>query len=604
VALVRDGHIECVLEEERFNRTKRTKAFPSQSLTAAIAAANLTTDSIDAIVTPWDERKLRSFLINNLIKNFPASLNLMHARAHPAQRNQIVLLSHYLNRDLKRHFGGKSLPKVIGVGHHNAHAASFFVSPFDEALVLVMDGYGDDASSSAYIGKGNRVERVWSTAIANSLGLVYTFVTAHLGFEGFGDEGKVMALAAYGSDTLVGAFRDVVKPTPDGSYAVDMSYFSYDTYGQIKPFKHKFIDRFGPARIPGSALTARDHDLAYALQKVTEEIVLHIVRGLLQRHPMRNLVMTGGVALNCVANARVLAETSIDRLWVPPCASDTGAPLGAALWHTHQTLGLPRVGELSHPYFGTAPTDQEMTVALDRAGIAYERLDERNLIDRVANDLANQRIVGWYQGRFEMGPRALGNRSILADPRSVDMRQIINTRIKKRENFRPFAPAVPLERAAEFFEITQPDPFMTLAPRVRPDKRDLIPAAVHVDGTGRIQTVEQSANPRYHALLTAFGRLTGVPVLINTSFNEQEPIVARPEEAIACFQRTAMDVLVLGDCYAVRPGIRDIACANPTHMERAKPATTESPEVLADPGLDPARTTHGRLHSSASDRLS
>jgi carbamoyltransferase len=552
-ALVDGGEIVSVLEEERFNRIKRTKVFPDRSLEHLWRREGVRPADIRAIVTPWDERKLRRFVLRSILRRFPASLNLMHARAHPAQRNQIVVLSRYLRQGLARHWGDTTVPPIVPVSHHDAHAAAFFVSPFDEALVLVMDGYGDDASASAYVGRGNRLERVWSTSIFNSLGLVYTVVTGHLGFEGFGDEGKVMALAAYGTDALVAAFRDCVQPTTDG-YRVDMRWFDYDAYGQLRPFKPAFIDRFGPPRRPGEPLTQQHKDLAFALQAVTEEVILHLVRMLLARHPSRHLVMTGGVALNCVANARVLAETGIERLWVPPCASDAGAPLGAALWHTHQTLGVPRRAELTHPFYGAGYDDAEIRTALADAGLQPAALTERGLIEQTAGHLAAGHVVGWFQGRFEMGPRALGNRSILADPRSAEMREILNARIKKRELFRPFAPAVPVERAAEFFEIGQPDPFMTLAPRVRADKRHLLPAALHIDGTGRIQTVAAAANPRYHALLTAFGRLTGVPVLINTSFNEQEPIVATPAEAIACFLRTRMDVLVIGDHLVTRAG--------------------------------------------------
>ena len=554
VALVRDGVPEIVLEEERFSRVKRTRAFPASALRAGFDDRGLNLTDVDAIALPWDQKRLRAFTAKALLRRFPLSLNLMHARAHGPQRNQILLLNHYVARGLKAHFGDVPLPPIVNVGHHDAHAASFFVSPFEDALVLVMDGYGDDASATAYLGQGNRLERVWSTGIFNSLGLVYTFVTGHLGFEGFGDEGKVMALAAFGSDTLVEKFRDVVRPAADGTFAVNMDYFSYDVYGQIRPMTQKFHDTFGPPRAKCTPLTGQHRDLAFALQRVTEDTILRLVRALLARYPSRHLVLTGGVALNCVANGRVLAETGIDRLWVPPCASDTGAPLGAALWHTHQTRGLPRTFELTTAYLGTAYTGTAIEHALDTAQVSYEHMPDAALVGRVARDLADGRIVGWYQGRFEMGPRALGNRSILADPRSPAMRSKINSVIKKREDFRPFAPVVTWERAAEFFEITQPDPFMTLAPKVHADKRHLIEAAVHIDGTGRIQTVTATDNPRYHALITEFGRLTGVPVLINTSFNEQEPIVARPEEAIACFLRTEMDVLVIGNCYVTRHG--------------------------------------------------
>lgn len=550
-ALVRDGEVVSVLEEERFNRVKRTWSFPDQCLTSMWADGH-DPAGIDAIVTPWKAGRLAAFFARAVARNLPQSLDLLHRRAHPAQRNQIVFLRHYLRRGLKPHWGGRRMPDIVEVGHHDAHAACFFVSPFDDAVVLVMDGYGDDASTSAYLGEGNRLRRLWSTDVFNSLGLVYTVVTSHLGFDGFGDEGKVMALAALGSDALVEKFRALVRPTGDGRYALDMRYFSFPLHGQIRPLSDTFEATFGPRRQAGEPLEQRHRDLAHALQVVTEEIVLHLVRALMAEHPTRNLIISGGVALNCVANARVLAETNVARLWVPPCASDTGAPLGAALWHTHQTLGLPRVMELTHPFYGQGYTDQQIERALSAAGLSAEKLETAALIARTAEDLAAGRIVGWFQGRFEMGPRALGNRSILADPRQASMRDTLNSRIKKRESFRPFAPAVPIERAAEFFEIAQPDPFMTLAPRVKADKRDAIAAAVHVDGTGRIQTVERCANPRYHALLTAFGEITGVPVLINTSFNEQEPIVASPAHAIACYQRTSMDVLVLGDYYVRR----------------------------------------------------
>jgi carbamoyltransferase len=549
IALLKAGQPELVLEEERFNRSKKTKKFPKLGLAAGLKDLGLTLADIDVMTTPWDQRLVRKSFATILLRRFPLSLALALPSSHAAQQNQIVLLKYYLNRDVKRFFDDAVVPPIVCVPHHDAHAAMFFVSPFEEALVLVMDGYGDDCSSSAHVGRGNRLERTWSTGILNSAGLVYTFVTEYLGFAGFGDEGKVMALAAFGEDTFLDRFRDVMRPTADGGYAVNMAYFSYDMFGQLRPFKRKFVDTFGPPRLPGEPLTDRHRDLAFALQTVTEEIVLHLVRGLIGKHGLRNLCMTGGVALNCVANAKILEHTDIERLWVPPCASDTGAPFGSTLWHYHQTLGHPRGFELQHAFYGKAYDDGEIIDALEEAGLTYRRLSQEQLLTRVARDLADGKIVGWFQGRFEMGPRALGNRSILADPRRPEMRDMLNAKVKKRESFRPFAPAVLLERAAEFFEIDQPDPFMTLAPRARPDARERIPAAVHVDGTGRIQTVERSSNPRYYGLIEEFGRLTGVPVLLNTSFNQTEPIVASPADAVACYLRSGMDVLVLGDFY-------------------------------------------------------
>lgn len=550
LAVLDDGLPALVLEEERLNREKRTKAFPLHSVIAALGEDAAGLSDVDVITTPWDERRLRDAFTRIVLGRFPFSLNLLRERSHTPQRNEIVRLSSVITRRLKRLTGnGRPLPPIVQVGHHDSHAATFFASPFESANVLVMDGFGDDASTSVYSGTANRLERHWHESMFNSLGLVYTFVTKYLGFKGFSDEGKVMALAACGGAGHVERFRDLIALLPDGRYRVDMSYFDFDRYGELEPFSKKFYETFGPARRPGNLLEDRHLEIAHALQSLSEEVILHVVREMHRQRPSPNLVVTGGVALNCVANARILERTDVERVWVPPCSSDTGAPLGSALWHWHQTLGKPRGFELIHASYGLEYSDDEIAGALADAGLQSERLDDKDLIACVARDLSASRIVGWFQGRFEMGPRALGNRSILADPRNPDMRDILNAKIKQREAFRPFAPSVLEDRASEFFEISQPDPFMTLAPLVKKDKRHLLRAAVHVDGTGRIQTVTRRANARYYDLIAEFGRLTGVPVLLNTSFNRHEPIVARPSEAISCYLRTGMDVLAIGNHY-------------------------------------------------------
>lgn len=549
LAILDHGQPDMVIEEERLNRVKKTLAFPRQAIQAALGPHAEGLASIDVIVTPWDQKALAANAAKALLARFPMSMSLLSRRAHTPQKNEVVLLDRVLRRKFRKYFGARRLPPIVSVGHHNAHAAMYFVSPFEDAAVLVMDGYGDDAATSIYAGSGGKLQRRWRSSFMNSIGMVYTLVTEYLGFGGFSDEGKVMALAAFGDDSYVERFRDCIRLLPDGSYAVNMDYFSFDTYGEIRPFKQKFFDTFGPPRASSEPLDDRHRAIAFALQKITEDTILHIVRDITASTGQKQLVLSGGVALNCVANARILELTDVERIWVPPCASDTGAPLGAALWHYHQTLGKPRGFELKHPFYGLAYSDDEIVRALDAAGLEAERLPEATLMPRVAADLADGKIVGWFQGRFEMGPRALGNRSILADPRKASMRDVINAKIKQRESFRPFAPAVLIEHAAEYFFIDQPDPFMTMAPCIRPDKAHLIPAAVHADGTGRIQTVERSANPRYYGIIEAFGKLTGVPVLLNTSFNRQEPIVATPAEAISCFLRTGMDVLVLGNYY-------------------------------------------------------
>ena len=315
------------------------------------------------------------------------------------------------------------------------------------------------------------------------------------------------------------------------------------------PFRRKFFDAFGPERQPNEPITDRHRDLAFGLQTSIEDVILHMVRDLARKNPSRNLCLSGGVALNCVANMRILEETEFERVWIGPCASDSGAPLGSALWHYHQGLGCPRNFELTHPYMGAQYGNDDIVRVLCEFGLRFQYLSEANLWQRLAQDLAGGRIVGWFQGRFEIGPRALGNRSILADPRREDIKNVINDRIKHREPFRPFAPAVLVEQVSDFFDIDQPDPFMTLAPRVRPDKAQLIPAAVHFDGTSRIQTVDREANPKFYGLIEAFQKITGVPVIINTSFNCHEPIVASPRDAVSCYLRTNMDALALGNYY-------------------------------------------------------
>ena len=550
VALLNNGVPEIVIEEERLNRQKKTLRFPQHALNAALTQRGLSLGDVDCITMPWHIPTFWRTLTWAMLRKFPKSINLVHMRAHPPQQNQLFRGIPYLAKRLREHFHVKSLPPIYGIGHHDAHAAAFFVSPFEDATVLVMDGYGDDAATSVYTGAGNRLQRRWHTKIFNSLGILYTSVTQHLGFRPNQDEGKVMGLAAYGEPTYRDAFRDVIHLTPAGRYQINMSYFDYDSYGLARPFRQQFLDRFGPPRDPSDELTEHHKDLAFALQSRVEEAILHLARGLLRDFPSRHLCLVGGVALNCVANARVLAETDFKQMWIPPNASDTGATFGSALWRYHQDLGQPRKLELCSASYGKSYSDAHIESALDRMGMRNERLPDEELQRRVATDLANGKIVGWFQGRFEIGPRALGNRSILADPRRAEMKDILNRRVKHREPFRPFAPAVLRERISEWFQFDQADPFMTMAPQVVPGKEAIIPAAVHADNTGRIQTVDAETNPRYHGVIREFERITGVPVVLNTSFNRQEPIVATPEQAISCFLRTDMDVLVMGNYYS------------------------------------------------------
>lgn len=549
IALLDEGKIELVYEEERFNREKHTVEFPHQSLADAINQNCFHLQNIDYITVPWNINELRRTIRGLVLKRFPLSLSLLLPGNHGPQRYSIVFQRLRIWHQMKRLFPGVKVPPIVEVCHHDAHAASFFVSPYDDATVLIMDGYGDMCSTSVYTGQDNRLTQHWKNSFVDSVGMLYSLVTRYLGFAVFGDEGKVMGLAAYGDDTYVDAFKDLIHLKENGQYSINMDYFSHSYLGEKWPFKRKFYETFGELFAQVEPVTQRQKDIAFALQAVVERTIIHVVRGLEKQYDSRKLVFAGGVAMNCVANAKLLNETDFEEIWVPPGASDTGVPIGSALWHYHQTLGHDRTFEQTHAFYGRSYSDSDIEKALNEFGLKYDHLNEKTVIERAAKDLSEGNIIGWFQGRFEMGPRALGNRSILADPRRAEMKDTINARIKHREGFRPFAPAVLIEESSNYFEIDQADPFMTIAPRIRPDKVDQIPAVVHADGTGRFQTVERSANSRYYDLIKAFQKITGVPVLLNTSFNKQEPIVTTPAEAISCFLRTDMDALALGDYY-------------------------------------------------------
>lgn len=561
LALLSDGKPNIILEEERFNRIKHTIRYPRMAMDAVFGPdGNMRLDDIDVITCPWDMKRIRRSLLGAVLADPPKSFNLLRNAAHKTHSTGLLNLPMRLKLGLWSQFGVKKLPPIVQVGHHESHASVFFVSPFEDATVLVADGYGDEGATSAWVGKGNRIERQWSDAMFDSLGMVYTCVSEYLGFP-FTQEGTVMALAALGGPAYKDKFKDLIQFLPEGRVAVNKAYVNYNTHGFIEPWKPKFYETFGPARKAGEPLTEHHHNIAWALQHWTEEALLHIVRELYRVQKNKNLVISGGVALNCVANARILRDTDFQRVWVPPVASDTGVTFGSTLYHWHQTLGNKRAFELNHAFYGKAFSDAEIVKALDAAGLKYERMEETAILKRVAQDLADMRIVGWFQGRAEIGPRALGNRSILSSATTNKMKDLINARIKHREAFRPFAPVVLYERLEEFFEYHHPDPFMTVAPMIRKDKVHLIPAAAHVDGTGRIQTISREQNARYYGVIEEYAKLTGIPVILNTSFNRQEPVVNAPAEAISCYLRTDMDRLVLGDYY--------ISDRNPAAIKRA-----------------------------------
>lgn len=550
LALLTDGKPKIILEEERFNRIKHTIKYPRMAMAEVFGPGKMSLDDVDVVTCPWDMKRIRRSLIGAVFAQPPASFNLLRNEAHKTHTIGLLNLPMRLRLGMWHQFGLRKLPPVVQVGHHESHASVYFVSPFEDATILVADGYGDDGATSAWRGTGNRIEKQWSDPMFDSLGMIYTCVSEHLGFP-FTQEGTVMALAALGKPTYKDKFKDIIRLLPGGRIEVNKSFIKYNTHGFIAPWQAKFYETFGPARKSGEKLTEHHFDLAWALQHWTEEALLHIVRELYRQNKCKNLVISGGVALNCVANARILRDTDYQRVWVPPVASDTGVCFGSTLYHWHQTLGNKRDFELTHAFYGKEFTDAEIVRALDAAGLKYERMDEGALLKRVAQDLSELKIVGWYQGRAEIGPRALGNRSILSAATTNQMKDLINARIKHREYFRPFAPVVLEERLSEFFEYEHPDPFMTVAPMIRKDKLHLIPAAAHVDGTGRIQTISRKQNPRYYGVIEEYAKITGIPVILNTSFNRQEPVVNAPEHAISCYLRTDMDRLVLGNYYVL-----------------------------------------------------
>jgi carbamoyltransferase len=465
--------------------------------------------------------------------------------------------------------------KFHRIEHHQAHlASSYFVSPFEHAALLSADGLGDFASTMWGVGRGAKMEIDGAIAFPHSLGLYYSAVTQYLGFLKFGDEYKVMGLGAYGQPQYVEAFRDIVRFSPNGGefgFRLGLDYFTHHTTGPEmswaesdktpvlgKVFSEAMSKKFGaPARHPDEPLEQRHRDMAASLQARLEEVYLGMLKKLAARTGAKAVCLAGGVAFNCVANGKLFDSTPFEQVYVQPAAGDAGLSVGAAFYVWHQTLGKPRSFVMDHAYWGPDYSREKVRSAIEsskatQGGFTIAELEDEELMRRTAGIIADGKILGWYQGRAEWGPRALGNRSIVADARRPEMKEILNRRIKHREIFRPFAPSILAEKTGEWFEKSYPSPFMTLAYSVQPEMRDKIPAPTHVDGTGRLQTVTKEANPRYHALISEFERQTGVPVVLNTSFNDNEPIVCRPEEALDCFLRTQMDALVLGNFLITR----------------------------------------------------
>jgi carbamoyltransferase len=568
-ALVCDGRLIAAVEEERFNRVKYAAGFPAAAIRYCLKEAGITLSDLDHVAVP-----------RNPFTRL--GTKLFYALRMPSfARERARVIGKFTGIPSALAWAFDSDPAKIKatfhrVEHHQAHlASSYFVSPFEHAALLSADGLGDFASSMWGIGNGNRMQIDGAISFPHSLGIYYSAVTQYLGFLKFGDEYKVMGLAAYGEPAYLEAMRDVVRFRPDGGefgFRLGLDYFTHHRTGPEmswaesdktptlgKMFSDALPRKLGaPARKPDEPLEQRHRDLAASLQARLEEVYLGMLKKLAAKTGAKAVCLAGGVAFNCVANGKIFDATPFEQVFVHPAAGDAGLAVGAAYHVWHQTLGRPRAFVMDHAYWGPGYTPEEIRSALQASavsggGYSVSELPDDELLRRTASIIAEGKILGWYQGRAEWGPRALGNRSIVADPRRPEMKEILNRRIKHREIFRPFAPSILAEKTAEWFEKSYPSPFMTLAYSVLADKRDKIPAPTHVDGTGRLQTVARNANPLFHALISEFARQTGVPVVLNTSFNDNEPIVCRPEEALDCFLRTQMDALALGNFLITRP---------------------------------------------------
>jgi carbamoyltransferase len=575
--LLRDGEIVAAAQEERFTRRKQDAGFPNQAVRYCLHEGGVSLADLHSIV--FYDKPLIKFerLLETYLAFAPRGLRSFVA-AMPVWLKEKLLLKNLLQKELAALAGGvqkSMLPPLLFTEHHESHAASaFYPSPFNTAAVLCMDGVGEWATTSAWLGEERRLIPLWEIAFPHSLGLLYSAFTYYTGFKVNSGEYKVMGLAPYGRPTYVQTIYDhLIDLKADGTFRLNMDYFNYCT--GLTMTNEKFAALFGgPPRPPETLLSQRDMDLARSIQEVTEEVMLRLARTLHRETGADNLCLAGGVALNCVGNGRILREGPYKGIWIQPAAGDAGGALGAALVAWHQLEEKPRAINASSDamhggFLGPSYTNEEIKQFLKEQEAPYEYLSDEDLLDRVVDELAAEKVVGWFQGRMEFGPRALGARSIIGDARSPKMQSVMNLKIKYRESFRPFAPSVLRERLSDYFDMSTDSPYMLLVAPVREERRTAltpeqkalwgiellnvprsdIPAVTHVDYSARIQTVHKETNPRYYQLLKTFEAKTGCGVIVNTSFNVRgEPIVCSPKEAYRCFMRTEIDVLVLENC--------------------------------------------------------
>lgn len=555
--LLQDGKILHFVEEERFNREKHTAQFPKNAIQACLDAAQISAEQIQDLAFFMDPRLEFTSNLKHVLRFLPASLSLLYSKTgggaglSPLGRNWKC---RRVGTTFAQEFKLSKIPRVHFIEHHLAHASScFHLSEFPESAILTLDGRGESTTTLLAYGKGLLIQKLMEQKVPHSLGHLYAGVTDYLGFKSFHDEWKVMGMSAYGTDSLLSEFRKIVHLDPQNLFRLDLSFLDLHIRGYPHFFNSKFTKIFGPKRNSKESIEQRHFDLAFALQRVTEEVGVHLAQTLYEKTRCRNLCLTGGVALNVLMNQLILEKTPFDKVFIQPVASDAGTALGAATYVWHSQMKRERKNPFRDVFYGSSFSESEIEMALKEKSLKYERSSQ--IAQRAADLIAQGQIVGWFQGAMEVGPRALGNRSILADPRSPLMKDKINAMIKQRESFRPFAPSVLREHANEYFDLPKnaESPYMILSARAKFDKASKIAAVVHVDGTARVHTVDRSTNPLYWELIQEFFQKTGVPMVLNTSFNQQEPIVRTPQEAIDCFLRAKLDWLAIGPFLVKQP---------------------------------------------------
>ncbi len=559
-AIFVNGKMIAAIEEERFRRVKHWAGFPSLAIEFCLKEAGIGYEEVDYYAIGRDPKAKFFKKLLYLAMHPAGSMKAVKERLQNSKK--VTSIDIELSR-LSGLSAGHSVPaknftaKIKQVEHHRSHIASaFFASPFDKAACLSIDGSGDFSTTMIGVGNGNNIEILDSVDFPHSIGIFYTAFTQLLGFRHYGDEYKVMGMAPYGEPKYLDKLKDVITLTNDGLFKLNLSYFrtgtqgiisyGYDNTPIVAPlFTQKMITVFGEPRKKDEPLAQYHKDMAASVQRFTEQVIFHILEHLYKRTGLENVCIAGGVAQNSVANGKILRNTSFKNIYIPSAGHDAGISMGTALYTQHQLLNYERQPAIKSAYTGSRFSNDEIKKILDEQNIGYKELPDEELFDKITDCLINGGVAGWFSGRAEFGPRALGGRSIIADPRRNDAKEILNTKIKRRESFRPFAPSILKEYVAEYFEYTDEVPFMEKVFPIKKEKQSLIPAVTHVDGSGRLQSVDMEISPRYYKLIEAFRVKTGIPILLNTSFNENEPIVNTPQEALACYLRTNMDMLVM-----------------------------------------------------------